>query len=78
MIINENKRFIIHKDWYIETDKAFGLFPKRSDGVVLHKPEYFPKSQINPKVRSDKYLEVSIPDWLFNKKLIYGYTIMEG
>ena len=77
MILTESHSLSIDKDRYIETDKAYGLFVKRSDGVVLPNPEYFPKSVINPKVEFGK-LKCTIPDWLWDKKVGSNYTIVEN
>jgi hypothetical protein len=74
---NYYKTFRISSDLYDETSKAFGLTIKRSDGVWLPKKEYFPKSQCNYTQSLDGTLTINIPGWLLDKKLLFGYSIVE-
>lgn len=76
MISNDKyKKYYIHN--YQETDKAYGLYIKRSDGVQLYKPEWFAKSVVNTISKSNSQLVIEIPIWLLKKKLSYGFYISE-
>lgn len=77
VLFNENKVFKIRNDNFTETPRAVGVFVRRIDGVRLHNPEYFPKSQIQLKQTSTG-IEIVVPDWLFRKKILPGYQIIEN
>lgn len=69
------KLFLIDSYLVKETDKAIGVRLKRSDGVWLPEFVYFPKSQCEVINKGFKY-KVMIPEWLYNNKVSYGYSIV--
>ena len=69
------KTFFIQPDLIHETSNAIGVRVKRSDGVWLPSFVYFPKSQCELINRGSNY-KVSIPEWLYKKKISYGYSIV--
>jgi hypothetical protein len=69
------KQFLIDAYLVNETDKAIGVRVKRSDGVWIPGFVYFPKSQCEVINKGSKY-KVTIPEWLYNKKVSYCYSIV--
>lgn len=69
------RTFLIDSYLINETDRAIGVRLKRSDDVWLPGFVYFPKSQCEVINKGSKY-KVSIPEWLLNDKISYGYSIV--
>lgn len=70
-------RFYVDNSFIIETEKAIGLYPMRSDGVKMPKPVYFPKSIISYK-RMSNCSRIVISNTILKSKLMTGYTIFTG
>lgn len=70
-----DREFIVPNDNYEETTSAIGLMIKRSDGVYIHQKAWFPKSQIQI-TKTGSTIRVRIPEWLYRKKVIDGFTVV--
>lgn len=81
---NKELEFCIDNDLILVKDKSIGVRIKRSDGIMLPAYEYFPRYKktgeelVKVISESSRNTTISIPKWLYDKKISTGYRIAIG